>query len=166
MDARPSDRQPCHVPAGRPVRHRHRPISDPTAPLAVPPSRRRRLSGPSPLSPAPSAKHAEPLPLPLPAAPGVKALVAADAEAHAAHVPIAAGRPDVRALLARVAEEAGVGAGSDDAARRQPLRVGVFVAGPAVLVEGVLDTCADLNGLWDGRDGRAFLEVKALTHEL
>ncbi len=143
-------------------------MPDPTAPLAVPPSRRRRLSGPSPLSPAPSAKHAEPLPLPLPlpAAPGAKALAAADAEAHAAHVPIAAGRPDVRALLARVAEEAGVGAGSDDAARRQPLRVGVFVAGPSVLVEGVLDACADLNGLWDGRAGRAFLEVKALTRQL
>ena len=74
------------------------------------------------------------------------------------------GRPDLAAMLLQVAQECGAasraGAGGDE------LRVGVFVAGPEGVVAAVMHVCASLNGVWGGRAGRAYLHVRAMTHEL
>ncbi|GFR41832.1 hypothetical protein Agub_g2609 [Astrephomene gubernaculifera] len=87
------------------------------------------------------------------------------------------GRPDLPSLLAAVAECGCGGPAAVDAAAvgAVPLpshpecpedwRMAVFAAGPTPLVAHVEELCAQLNGVW-GRAGRAYLQVRALTHEM
>lgn len=84
---------------------------------------------------------------------------AAGAAAPCIETFLSRSRPDFAAMLEAVAEQCGGGH------MARELRVGVFVAGPAAMVAAVSEACASLNGPW-GRRGRAFLHLRAMTHEL
>ncbi|KXZ56058.1 hypothetical protein GPECTOR_2g940 [Gonium pectorale] len=76
------------------------------------------------------------------------------------------GRPDIVKLLRDAAASAAVGAGAgagglSDGGNGADPAVGVFVGGPAALVAAVREAAAESNGVWRGRDGRAFLEPLA-----